>query len=270
MPQTPVRRDTSQPPDVGGLVRLHHRRRGWAWVAVASTVGLAMYAGVDAGLFGSLTGTAETFSAIPVLVLLALIAAGLVVVIADTSRIHRADAAARVRAKGKVSHDPLYAHAHRYPPHHRGSWVFIIVMLVAMTGISVALLPAQVNSWAYLAGAENKDTFNPVAYGQACRNLARYSGCNTVTEGYLANSGASVTWGSRVPLGQPFSARDPLWAWGSGRSLISGNGPAIGTVVAGLFFDGMALLLLYILVIVVRPGPAQRLRRPAGRERSRR
>jgi hypothetical protein len=146
--------------------------------------------------------------AIPVLVLLALVLAGLVVVIVDTSRIHRADAAVWVSAKGSVSHYPLYAHAHRYPPRHHGSWVFAIFMLVAMTGITVAILPAEVNSWAYAAGAENKDTFNPVSYGQACSGMPR-GGCHPVTEGYLSKSGADVTSGSQVPLGQPFNVRDP-------------------------------------------------------------
>jgi hypothetical protein len=73
-----------------------------------------------------------------------------------------------------------------------------------------------------------------------------------VTEGYLSKSGADVTWGTQVPLGQPFSVRDPLWAWGSGRKLIDGDGSAIGTIIAGLFFDGVALLLLYVLVVLVR------------------
>jgi hypothetical protein len=251
MPQAPARRDTSESSDVAKLVRLHHRRRGWAWVAIGSVIGLAVYVGVDVNLFENLTGTTETLSIIPVLVLLALVLAGLVVVIVDTSRIHRADAAARVSAKDSVSHYPLYAHAHRYPPRHHGSWVFAIVMLVAMTGFAVFLLPAQVNSWAYVAGAENQDTFNPVSYGPACITVPR-RGCRTVTEGYLSNSGAHVTWGSLVPLGQPFSVRDPLWAWGSGRDLISGDGSAIPTIVAGLFFDGMALLLLYVLVVIMR------------------
>ena len=168
MPQAPARRATSESSDVAKLVRLHHRRRGWAWVAIGSVIGLAVYAGIDVNLFENLTGTAETLSIIPVFVLLALVLAGLVVVIVDTSRIHRADAAVRVSAKGSVSHYPLYAHAYRYPPRHRGSWVFAIVMLVAMTGITVFLLPAEVNSWAYVVGAENQDTFNPVSYGQAC------------------------------------------------------------------------------------------------------
>jgi hypothetical protein len=74
-----------------------------------------------------------------------------------------------------------------------------------------------------------------------------------------------------VPLGQPFSVRDPLWAWGTGRTLTNGDsdGSAIPTIVAGLFFDGVTLLLLYILVVVVRdtsgsPGRSRRMPVPAG------
>jgi hypothetical protein len=263
MPQTSARRDTGEPPDVAKLVKLHHRRRGWAWVATGSVIGLAVYIGIGASLFDNLTGTAETFSVIPVFVLLALVVAGLVVVIVDTVRIHRADAADRVSAKGRVSHYPLYAHAHRYPPRHHGSWVFSIFMLVAMTGVTVALLPAEVNSWAYVAGAENQDTFNPVSYGQSCSR----GGCHTVTEGYLSKSGADVTWGSQVPLGQPFTVPDPLWAWGTGRNLTSGDGSAIAMIVVGLFFDGVTLLLLYALVVVVRHTPSRRSQQmsvPAG------
>jgi hypothetical protein len=224
---------------------------------MGSVIGLAVYAGIDLSLFENLTGTAETLSAIPVFVLLALVLAGLVVVIVDTSRIHLADAAVRVSAKGSVSHYPLYAHAHRYPPHHHGSWVFVIVVLVAMTGLAVFLLPASVNSWAYVVGAENQDTFNPVSYGPACiSGLPRQGGCRTVTEGYLSGSGAHVIWGGQVPLGQPFRVYDPLWAWGSGRGLTNGDGSAIPTIIAGLFFDGMALLLVYILVVMVRSTPS--------------
>jgi hypothetical protein len=268
MPQAPARRATSESSDVAKLVGLHHRRRGWAWVAIGSVIGLVVYAGIDVNLFENLTGTAETLSAIPVFVLLALVLAGLVVVIVDTSRMHRADAAARVIAKGSVSHYPLYAHAHRYPPRHRGSWVFAIFMLAAMTGITVAILPAEVNSWAYLLGAENQDTFNPVSYVQACGGGVGHGiHCHTVTEGYLSKSGADVTWGSEVPLAQPFSVHDPLWTWGGGRTLASGEGSAIATIVAGLFFDGVTLLLLYVLVVMVRHTPSrqsQRMSVPAG------
>jgi hypothetical protein len=230
-------------------------------------IGLLVYVGIDVHLFENLTGTAEILSVIPVFVLVALVLAGLVVVIVDTSRIHRADAAVRVSARGSVSHYPLYAHVHRYPPHHRGSWVFAIVMLVAMTGIAVFLLPAEVNAWAYVVGAENQDTFNPVSYGHVCRTVSRGANCHIVTEGYLSTSGAKVTWGSQVPLAQPFSARDPLWAWGSGRGLIDGDGTAIGNIVAALFFDGVTLVLVYALVVIVRDTPSRRSQQvsvPAG------
>ena len=265
MPQAPARRATSQSSDVAKVVRLHHRRRGWAWVAVGSVIGLVVYVGIGVNLFENLTGTAETLGVIPVFVLLALVLAGLVVVIVDTSRIHRADAAVRVSAKGRVSHYPLYAHAHRYPPRHHGSWVFAIVMLVAMAGISVFILPAEVNSWAYVVGAGNQDTFNPVSYGLACGGV-RQGGCQTVTDGYLSKSGADVTWGGQVPLCQPFSVRDPLWAWGSGRTLTSGDGSAIPTIIAGLFFDGVTLLLLYVLVVIMRDplGSSRRSQRMSG------
>lgn len=267
MPQAPARPDTSESSDVAKLVRLHHRRRGWAWVAIGSVIGLAVYAGIGADLFEDLTGTAETLGVIPVFVLLALALVGLVVVIVDTSRIHRADAGVRVSAKGSVSHYPLYAHAYRYPPRHHGSWVFVMVMLVAMTGITVFILPAEVNSWAYVVGAGNQDTFNPVSYGQVCHSSARGAGCYMVTEGYLSKSGAHVSWGTQVPLGQPFRVHDPLWAWGTGRNLTSDDGSAIANIVAGLFFDGVALLLLYVLVVVVRDPSwrrSQRMSVPAG------
>ena len=102
MPQAPARRAVGESSDVAKLVSLHHRRRGWAWVAVGSVIGLVAYAGIDLNLFENPTGTAETLSVIPVFVLLALVLAGLVIVIVDTSRIHRADAAVRVSAKGSV------------------------------------------------------------------------------------------------------------------------------------------------------------------------
>jgi hypothetical protein len=265
MPQASARRATGESSDVAKLVRLHHRRRGWAWVATGSVIGLAVFAGIDVNLFENLTGTAEALSVIAVFVLLALVLAGLVVVIVDTSRIHRADAAVRASAKGDVSHYPLYAHAHRYPPRHRGSWVFAIFMLAVMTGITVSLLPAEVNAWGYVAGAEHQDTFDPVSYAQACGGGVGHGvSCHTVTEGYLSSSGADVTWGSQVPLGQPFRVHDPLWAWGGGRTLTSGDGSAIPTIVAGLFFDGVTLLLVYILVVIVRGTPSRQGQRKPG------
>jgi hypothetical protein len=251
MPQAAARRATSKRADVTALIRMHHRRRGWAWVAVGSLIGLAVYAGLDASVFGNLTGSAETFSLIPLFVLLALMVIGFVVVIVDTVMIRHADAAALVHAKRGVSHHPLYAQGHRYPPRHHGSYVFGVFMLVAMTGFAVSILPAEVNSWAYVTGSERADTFVPVSYSQSC-SLTKRGGCHQVTHGYLSQSGASVTWGTTVPLSRPFTVRDPVWAWGSGRNLIGSDTSAILTIIAGLFFDGLAILLGYVLFLIVR------------------
>jgi len=56
VPQAPARRDTSKSSDVAKLVRLHHRRRGWAWVAIGSAIGLVVFAGIGVNLFENLTG----------------------------------------------------------------------------------------------------------------------------------------------------------------------------------------------------------------------
>jgi hypothetical protein len=264
MSQAPALRDTSESSIVAKLVTLHHRRHGWAWVAVASLIGLAVYAGIDVNLFRHLTGAAATLSVVPVFALLALFLVGLVDVIVDTSRLHRADAAVRASAKSSVSHYPWYAHAHSWPPRHPGSWVACLFLLVAMTSITAYILPAEVNAWAYVVGAENQDTFNPVSYSQACGGVTtRTMHCNTVTVGYLTDSGADVTWDSQVPLHQPFSARDPLWAWGTGRGLIDDDGSAIGTIAGGLFFDAVALLLLYVVVVVMLGSTSPRRSQPA-------
>jgi hypothetical protein len=265
MPQAPALRNTSESSDAARLVRLHHRRRGWAWVAIGSVIGLAVYAGIDVNLLEHLTGATETLGVIPVVALLALALAGLAVVIVDTARIRRADAAVRMTAQGDVSHYPWYAHAHRWPPRHPASWAACIFMLVVMTCITAYILPQEVNAWAYVTGAEHQDTFNPVSYSQCL--VMHERGCQVVTEGYLSHSGARVNWGTQVPLGQPFTVRDPLWAWGTGRGLISGDGSAIPDIVAGLFFDGVALLLLYVVIVLLRdtsPSRGQRMPAPAG------
>lgn len=261
MPQAPARRDTSESSDVAKIVTLHHRRRGWAWVATGSAIGLAAYAGLDLNLLKGAAGPGGILGVVPVVVLLALGAAGLVVVIVDTARLHRADETVRVSAKGRVSHYPLYAHAHRFPPRHPASWVAAIFMLVAMTCVTAYALPQEVNAWAYVVGAEHHDTFNPVSYSQSCMIATRTAHCTTVTVGYLSSSDARAYWGPQVPLGHPFSVRDPLWALGSGRNLITGEGSAITDIAADLFFDAVALLLLYILVVLVRDTSPRRARR---------
>ena len=88
------------------IVRLHHRRCGWTWVAVCSLIGLVVYVAVGAHLFDNLSGTSELLSMIPGFVLLALVLTGLIVAIVDTVRLRRADAAVRATARANVSHCP--------------------------------------------------------------------------------------------------------------------------------------------------------------------
>jgi hypothetical protein len=103
-----------------------------------------------------------------------------------------------------------------------------------MTCITVFITPADVNSWAYVIGAEHQDTFNPVSYGKSCVGGGRFGGgCHTVTEGYLSQSGADVSWGSPVPLGQPFSPHDP-----SGPGAPAGLSPMAKPADAGARWRG--------------------------------
>ena len=229
-------------------MRLLHRRRGWAWTAGGSLIGLAVYTIAGVALFQGLTGTPGLISVAVLPVLLALGVAALIVVVVDTVRLHRTDPAVRSAALGRTSHYPLRAHAYRYPPRHGASWIFGWFMLVMWLIIAVVFLPGLVDSAAYLTGLSPKAAFVPVTYGQACSR----SGCSTVTEGYLQGSGTQVTWDGQVPLDRPFPVREPVWAWGLGRDLIDGTGSAIGLLVMSLLFESVGVLVVTGGVIVAR------------------
>jgi hypothetical protein len=132
----------------------------------------------------------------------------------------------------------MYARRNRRPPRSvRGS---IVAPFVIGIVIVVAFLPVLVNSVAFLTGSERRDTFTPASYRQRCATGV----CHTVTEGYLASTGAYVTWQQKVPLGQPVTVRKPLWGWGFGRDPISGDGTALGFVAGGVVLYLIAFLLL--------------------------
>jgi len=233
--------------DVDKIIRLHHRRRGWAWVGFGSLIGLVIYFIIGVTVLINLSGTAATVSLIPIFVLLALAVVGLVTAIVDSIRLGRFSESARRKAKSNVVHAPVYAHAHRYPPRHGVSWVAGLFMLAALVGLTVIFLPWEVNSVGYLTGADSTTTFQPVSYAQDCAR----SGCSTVTDGFLADSGADVTWGSQVPLNKPFPVKVPVWNWGIGHNLIEGDGTAIAGLIVGLIFDGFAIMLISIFVMVI-------------------
>ena len=227
-----------------------------------SLVGLVVYVIIGAHFFQNFAGTLGVISVIPVFALIALALIGLVVVIVDTVRLHRHEPAVRTSARAGTSHHPLYAHAYRYPPRHQGSWLFGLFMLFFLALPAILYLPKQVNGVAYVAGAGHQDKFVAVSYHQICGRR----GCSTVTDGYLQKSGADVAWSGQVPLGQSVSVRDQAWDWGSGRTLISGTGDAIGVIILGLFFDFLAGLMVVALVMIVRYEiPQQRPERQAVR-----
>ena len=254
----PVRSETSSP-EVTATVRLLHRRRGWVWTAVGSAVAWLVTLGLLGSLDPSASGAAIAVPAIFVLLLTALFAVALVASIVDTVRLHRVDPDVRSRAGGHVAHHPVQAHAYRYPPRHKFTWVIAWVFMAILVGIGVAALPGFVDGVAYLAGAESNATFVPVSYGQQCSR----SGCSTVTNGYLESGlptsagagsvggapdfagGTSITWPGQVPLGQPFTVRAPLMNWGFGSTLIDGDGTAIGYIFAGVLLDGGSVLVLF-------------------------
>jgi hypothetical protein len=260
---------------VTATVRLLHRRRSWIWTAVGSAVAWLVTLGLLGSLDPNASGAAVAVPAIFVLLLTAVFVAALVAAIVETVRLHRIDPSVRSRAGGHVAHHPVRAHAYRYPPRHRFSWVFCWVFMLILVGIGVAALPGFVDGVAYLTGAESSATFVPVSYGQACGK----GGCRAVTNGYLESAGAAVagtgagsgagtgagtgagsvggapggsfpggtsmTWPDQVPLGQPFTVRAPLMDWGFGSQLIDGDGTAIGYIFAGVLLDGGAVLVLF-------------------------
>jgi hypothetical protein len=240
----------TDPAEVAAAIRLLHRRRGWGWATVLSVIAFV----VACGLLGSLApnasgaglGVASVF-----IVLLALAAvAGLAGSVADTVRVHRLDPGVRRAARPRTAHHPVGAHPYRYPPRHRWTWVFGWLVMVIMLGLGVSLLPALVDGVAYLAGAENTATFVPTSYGQDCGR----SGCSTVTKGYLgtASEGSAETWPGQVPLGVPFTVRQPVWNWGFGAQLIDGDGTAIAYIVVGVIFDGFSAFILFAAYKLVR------------------
>jgi hypothetical protein len=160
--------------------------------------------------------------------------------------------------------DPVRAHPYSYPRRHRLSRIANWIGLLILLGVGVAVLPILVDGVGYLTGAETSSVFLPLSYSQECGR----DGCNTVTDGTLA-SGASVIWPRRVPLGQEFPVREPLWDWGFGAQLINDDAGAIAAVVLGVLVDGFCVLLPVFLVKLARRrgrhGQQGRHARAAGR-----
>ncbi|HTV99273.1 MAG TPA: hypothetical protein VMF87_03165 [Streptosporangiaceae bacterium] len=230
--------------------RLLHRRRGWSWVAGLSLIGFVGYAVIGAHFFPHATGTVGDISAAIVVVLLGLIVAGLIVAIVDTVKLHRLDGPVRAQARSRTVHHPVVAHAYRYPSKHRVAGVFGKVLLGLWIVLTISFLPNQVNAVAFLAGAGGRTTFFPASYSQECGR----GGCTTVTNGTIVSGASTVdaTWPYQVPLDQPFTVREPVWAGYGSVQLVGNDGGAVISIIVGLFFDVIAVVGIWAFAEMIR------------------
>jgi hypothetical protein len=123
-----------------------------------------------------------------------------------------------------------------------------LVALATVPLLTVVILPDQVNAVAYLAGAGKTVTFVPQSRALVCSRF----GCDTWTDGVLqTNPPVTATWPNQVPLGQPFSVRQPWWnGWGH-RDLM--NGGASGGAIASCLFGELVTVFFGVgLVRMVR------------------
>jgi len=257
---------TSQPgpavadPDVAATVRLLHRRKGWDRTAVTTLVAFALAYGAD--LNGASQGTPAPawFSAI-VVVLGALAAVGIVAVVVDSVRLRRRPAVVRAQAASLAARRPGRPYAHHYPPRHLVTWVLRWIGMLLILGVAVISVPAVVDGVAYLAGAGNTVTFDPVSYQTSCTS----GSCQTSTDGILETGGAGVqaTWPDVVPLGKPFQVREPVWRWGLGLALIDSDGIAVVAIVLSVLIEAFAVWVTVSLVRLARNWRRHRRQRAA-------
>jgi hypothetical protein len=177
------------------------------------------------------TGAVSVIGGSAVLLLLALAVVALTAVITDTIRLRRREPSVRAYAASGTSYHPLATRPSRTPVRHRAIQVVGWLALSTCPLLTVIVLPDQVNALAYLAGAGNTVTFLPQSYEVVCGRF----GCSTWTDGVLqTNPPVSTTWPNQVPLGQPFSVRQPWWkGWGHPDLM---NGGAAGAAIAGVLF----------------------------------
>jgi hypothetical protein len=247
-------------PDVAATVRLLHRRHGWGWTAVTGFIAFALADGASSSAQSQ--GTPPPFWwSVMVVGLGALTVVGVVAAVVDTALLRRRPPAVRAQAAPLAAHHPSHPHAHHYPPRHRITWALRWVGMVLILVVAVVSVPGVVDGAAYLAGAENTVTFDPVSHQTNCDQY----GCQTSTEGVLETGGAGVdaTWPDVVPLGRPFQVREPLWRWGLGAALIDSDGIAVGAVVVSLLIEGAGVLVLVFLVKLARNWRRHRQQRPA-------
>jgi hypothetical protein len=250
--------DTGADLRVAATIRLLHRRRSWAWTTVASLLLFLVVAGVTGALAPG-PGAGAIVGGVFILMLAVLTVAGLVAVVADTVRLHRANPEAREQARRQTSHHSIYAHPRRYP-RHRVSWVLGWISMLLGLFWGIYLLPQVVNAVGYLAGAGNTATFRPTSYAQSCNSTV----CGT--DGTLEiGGGVAATWPERVAIGQSFQVRVPVWnAWGQPWGLIDGP-TAAGNITDGILCYGIDGFVLFCVAVLAHHSVRVRRQLPSRR-----
>jgi hypothetical protein len=228
-------------PRVAAAVDLLHHRRIWGWILAGSVIGLA--AGIAARIVAS-QGAPAIVSGIAGAAFIVLGVVALIVIAVETNRWFRTDPVVRAQVLRQITHHSLAAHALGVSGHVLGR-TFLWLLIAAWMAFAVLLVPAVVNSVAYLAGAGPTATFVAQSYTQECGR----GGCYYVTDGMLlTHPPVSVTWPEDVPLDSTFQVRRPVWGiFGYSRDLL--NGPDSGfTIGASVVVDGLAGLIIALLV----------------------
>ncbi len=244
-PQQPA---TAADPEVAATVRLLHRRHGWAALTVTGFFAFALGEGAYSSAQSQGTPPPTWFLGL-VIALGAMFAVGIVGWAVDSSLLRRKHPDIQAQAAPIAARHPS-RRLHHFPPRHALLWAARWVGLLVLLGVAVVTVPGVVDGVAFLTGADKTVTFDPVSYQTSCGQY----GCQTGTDGILETGGAgtSVTWPDMVPLNKPFGVREPVWRWGLGEALISGDGIAIAAVVISLGIEGLAVWVLVSLVRLSR------------------
>jgi hypothetical protein len=235
-------------PDVAATLRLLHRRHSWSRMAATSLFAFILALGAYSNARSAGTPPPFWFRVV-VIVLGALAVVGILAIASDSARLRRTPPAVRAKAVPLVAHHP--SGPHHYPPSHRVVWALRWVGMLLILAVAVVSVPGVVDGVAYLAGAGNRGTFDPVSYQTTC---SVRGGCVTFTDGTLETGGARIeaSWPDVVPLGQPFQVRAPFWTWGLGASLVNSDGDAVVELLASLLVVAAGVLVVFYLVRLVR------------------
>lgn len=134
------------------LIRLLHRRRGWAWLTATAIAGLAAFAALAGGRLIPPSLHAAGVLATDFLALTAATGAG--AALDETRFLRRAAPGARAAAAAASLH-PVIWYAHRAPRQVQGRGVALLVLLVLLVPAAVAL-PGQASALAFLTGVRRR------------------------------------------------------------------------------------------------------------------